>query len=184
MKRVVVGILVLTMLSSCNTFQLTAGKTNDLVDHTQLLTAINAFRSTNTTCTKGSIVTTYTPGTLTAYQWNAKLETAALSHANFLEQHNTVISVGDPHNGAGDSSVGVRLQAAGFSSGTYGENIGAGQLLVSALIEAFRTSTNGHCNNLMDSDFTRVGAALVTDTDAVGVKKYDNYWVLDFGKPN
>jgi uncharacterized protein YkwD len=184
MKRVVVGILVLTMLSSCNTFQLTAGKTNDLVDHTQLLTAINAFRSTNTTCTKGSIVTTYTPGTLTAYQWNAKLETAALSHANFLEQHNTDITVGDPHNGAGDSSLGTRVSAAGFVWQVVGENIGAGQLTIPDLIEAFRTSTNGHCNNLMDNQYTQVGVALVTDADAFGIKKYNNYWVFDFGKPS
>jgi uncharacterized protein YkwD len=179
-KRILVGILLLAILSSCDTFHLTTGKTNDLVDHTELLTAINTFRATNTTCTKGSVVTNYTP--LAAYQWNTNLETAALSHANYLEQHNTIISLGDPHNGAGDSSVGARLQAAGFSSGTYGENIGAGQVTVADLIVAFKASTNGHCNNLMDSDFTQVGAARVTDSDAVGVKKYDNYWVLDFGK--
>jgi uncharacterized protein YkwD len=185
MKKLTLGLTLLTLVA-CNTFQLTTGKTNSLtaLGQTDLLTAINTFRNTNTECTQNGVKTTYTPGTLSAYTWNSKLETPALSHANFLEQHNTDISVGDPHNGAGDSSVGVRLQASGYSSGTYGENIGAGQLTGAALIEAFRTSTNGHCNNLMDNQFTQVGVALVTDTDAVGVKKYDNYWVLDFGKPN
>lgn len=183
MKRFLLCLSLLA-LSSCNTFHLTVGKANLLtgVSQTNLLTAINNFRSTNTSCTQGSIVTTYTPGTRSAYTWNTNLETAALSHANFLEQHNTDISVGDPHNGAGDASVGVRLQAAGFSSNDYGENIGAGQPTVDTVIEAFRTSTNGHCNNLMDGVFTKVGAAFIFDDDAAGVKKYDNYWVFDFGK--
>jgi uncharacterized protein YkwD len=183
MKILTLGLMLLT-LAACNTFQLTTGKPNSLTPsaQTDLLTAINTFRNTNTECTQNGIKTTYVLGTLAAYTWSAKLETAALSHANFLEQHNTDITVGDPHNGAGDSSVGVRLQATGYSSTTYGENIGAGQLTTTALIEAFRTSNNGHCNNLMDNQFTQVGAALVTDSDAVGVKKHDNYWVLDFGK--
>jgi uncharacterized protein YkwD len=186
MKRPVFGFLLLSLLISCNTFQLTTGKTTSLTapGQTDLLTAINTFRNTNTECSQNGIKTKYTPGTLTPYTWNAKLETAALSHANFLEQHNTTISLGDPHNGVGDSSVGVRLQATGYSSNTYGENIGAGQTTTPDLIEAFRTSNNGHCNNLMDNQFTQVGVALVTDSDAAGVKKYDNYWVLDFGKSN
>jgi uncharacterized protein YkwD len=179
-------ILALTLLtfSSCNIFQLTTGKANLLtgVSQTNLLMAINDFRASNTTCTKAGVTTTYTPGTLSAYTWSIKLETAALSHANFLEQRNKNIAVGDPHNGAGDASVGVRLQAAGFMGNTYGENIGAGQPTIDTLIEAFRVSTNGHCNNLMDSDFTQVGAAFIFDDDVAGVKKYDNYWVLDFGK--
>jgi uncharacterized protein YkwD len=183
MKRLIFGLILLSLVA-CNTFQLTTGKPNSLMGtgQTDLLTAINSFRNTNTECTQNGIKTTYTPGTLTAYTWSTKLETAALSHANFLEQHNTNITIGDPHNGAGDSSVGVRLQATGYSSNTYGENIGAGQADTPALIEAFRTSTNGHCNNLMDAQYTQVGAALVSDADIVGVKKYDNYWVLDFGK--
>ena len=179
-------ILVLTLLtfSSCNTFQLTTGKANLLtgISQTNLLAAINDFRASNTSCTTAGVTTTYTPGALPAYTWNIKLETAALSHANFLEQRNKNIAIGDPHNGAGDASVGVRLQAAGFFGSTYGENIGAGQLTIDTLIEAFRVSTNGHCNNLMDSDFTQVGAAFIFDDDAAGVKKHDNYWVLDFGK--
>ncbi len=186
MKRPVFGFLLLSLLISCNTFQLTTGKTNSLTasGQTDLLTAINTFRNTNTECTQNGIKTTYTPGTLAPYTWNSKLETAALSHANFLEQHNTNISVDDPHDGAGDANVGTRVSAAGFVWTVIGENIGAGQLTTPALIEAFRTSNNGHCNNLMDNQYTQVGAALVTDTDAVGVKKYDNYWVLDFGKSN
>jgi hypothetical protein len=34
----------------------------------------------------------------------------------------------------------------------------------------------------MDSDFTQDGAAFIFDDDVAGVKKYDDYWVLDFGK--
>jgi uncharacterized protein YkwD len=147
---------------------------------TDLLKAINTFRNTNTECTQNGVKTTYLPGTLAPYTWSPKLEMAALSHANYLEQHNTTIGVGDPHNGVGDSSVGARLQAAGFSGGTFGENIGAGQTTVPALIEAFRTSNEGHCNNLMDTQFVQVGVALVTDDSADA--KYADYWVLDFGK--
>ncbi len=147
---------------------------------TDLLKAINTFRNTNTECTQNGVKTSYLPGTLAPYSWNPRLETAALSHANFLEQNNTNIAVGDPHNAAGDGSVILRLQAAGFSGGTFGENIGAGQTTVPALIEAFRTSTTGHCNNLMDTKFTQVGVAFVTDESADA--KYLDYWVLDFGK--
>lgn len=185
MKKFCLGLALLA-LSSCNTFQLTTGKANLLIgiSQTDLLTAINNFRATNTECTQGTTKTPYAPGTRTAYTWNNKLETAALSHANFLEQKNINIAVGDPHNGAGDSSVSVRLQAAAFAGNPIGENIGAGQPNSTTLIEAFRTSTNGHCNNLMDSDFTLVGAAHISDDDAAGIKKHDSYWVLDFGKPN
>jgi uncharacterized protein YkwD len=182
MKRVVVGILLLAMLSSCDTFHLTTGKANGLTStgQTDVLTAINTFRNTNTECTQNGIKTPYVPGSLAPYTWNSKLETAALSHANFLEQHNTNIKIGDPHNSAGDSSLGTRVSAAGFVWQAVGENIGAGQANVPALIAEFRTSTNGHCNNLMDAQFTQVGVAFVTDDSADA--KYANYWVLDFGK--
>jgi uncharacterized protein YkwD len=174
--------LWLLILSSCNTFSLTAGKPNEITDHTALLNAINALRQSSTTkCIPvgGAVADATAQPSQAVYTWNANLEKSALSHANYLEQHNINISVGDPHNGAGDSSVGARVQAAGFTGLVYGENIGGGQLSVKQLLDQFQASNNGHCQNLMDADFTTIGAALVTDTDNAPV---GNYWVLNFGK--
>lgn len=113
-----------------------------------------------------------------AFTRDSRLDTAAHSHADFLAKKypNFVPAGVDPHNGAGDGAINQRTVAAGFSNQVVGEILAYGFSSNSSVINAWMTSTNGHCQNIMDLDFNRVGVA------KINFGASNTYWVVVFGK--
>lgn len=121
--------------------------------------------------------------------WNDKLYAAAWQHSNDLAKTNTFSHTGSGtvtdvaaqalHPGIG-SSVEERIEYNGYTGWlTYGENLAAGTVMDQAqeAIDGW-LSSDGHCENLMNADFTEVGMAVVYDPNSY----YTYYWTQNFGK--
>jgi hypothetical protein len=157
-------------------------KPNEL-DQGTFLSAINAKRATRQaiTCTGGMNLGYPSPqsfaGPANAYTWNARLAAAALNNAAFLSSNEVNIATGDPHNGAGNGDIAARALGAGYAFTGIGEAIAAGQVSAEGVADDWQTSTNGHCNLMLDSAMTEMGAAMVTSPTGT------RYWVMVVGKP-
>ena len=153
-------------------------KTNELdsSDKQALLDAINAKRAKGFTCpTGGGRAMPAVP----AFTWNDKLELAALRHTNVMLVKSPEFNKVNPHSGLGDGNPGTRANAVGYKWLVIGENIAGGAPDVSEVIKDWLESTDGHCEAIMDKDFTQIGASKLSTTGG----PYATYWTLDFGKP-
>jgi uncharacterized protein YkwD len=104
------------------------------------------------------------------------LERAAHNHADYMAKNHSAGMPPDPHNGAGDGTVLSRVRAVGFNGLDLGEIMAFDFVQTSAVIGAWMDSNVGHCQVFMDTNFNRIGAAIVTTG---GGKKY---WVVSFGR--
>ena len=104
-------------------------------------------------------------------QWNTSLAAAAQFHANDMTVNNFF-----SHTGSDGLGVVDRVEATGYVWRAVGENIAAGQLDVAAVHQGW-VDSQGHCVNIMNSAFTEVGAACVSDPGT----DFGNYWVVVFG---
>jgi len=101
--------------------------------------------------------------------WNDELEEAAIGHAADMAKNNYF-----SHNSRDGRTSDRRMIDAGYSykgfkSFAVGENIAQGQLSIAQVMDGWFHSP-GHCKNLMNRDYKEVGVA-----------KYNDYWVQDFG---
>jgi uncharacterized protein YkwD len=101
-----------------------------------------------------------------ALTWDDTLETAAIRHVKDMVENDNF-----SHTGTDGSTLSDRVEAAGYQWWTIGENISWGYSAVSYVVQGWINS-KGHCRNLMNPDFSEMGAA-----------KIATYWVLDLGKP-
>lgn len=85
--------------------------------------------------------------------WNGLLEEAALRHSTDM-QVNDVFD----HRGSDGSSFQERVTNTGYRWQAIGENIAEGHTSVDEVIQAW-LSSEGHCQNLMNPNFTEIGAA-------------------------
>ena len=178
------ALLFPLLLAGCMTSPAAPSQRNELdaVGRAAFLEAINLKRdaSTTITCTGGGALGYANPQSYasnpTRVVWNSKLAVAALSNASFLAAKQVDITSGDPHNGAGNGTVGGRVLSANYQFATAGETIASGQATASAVAQDWQDSTNGHCNLMLDAGMKDVGGALVTS--ASGTK----YWVMVIGK--
>lgn len=146
------------------------------------LDAINQARIQQQNCrSKGVFPATH------KLTWNDKLYKAAYQHSNDLAQSNTF-----SHSGSGTASdlTGVslgkassmveRIEDYGYLWSRLGENIAAGTNTDTPekVIQQWLDS-DGHCANLMSSNFTEIGMAMVENTSAT----YTHYWTQNFGTP-
>lgn len=137
-------------------------------EEAQMLSSINAFRAQDRVCgTKGR------QPAAPALSWNCALENAALGHSQDMAANN-YFSHTDLNGGSG----GDRATQAGYNWSAWGENIGAGYSSVDAVMQDWIDSP-GHCENLMRSQFTEVGAAKAFNFGS----EYRTYWTQAFGKP-
>jgi uncharacterized protein YkwD len=151
-------------------------KSNELNASNQqaLLGAINAKRSSGFACPAPVGNRPAVP----AVTWNAKLELMSLKHTNVLVNVNADFGKVDPHSGVGDGTVSTRAGGVGYSFLAIGENIAAGQLNVTEAMDDWLASS-GHCQAIMDADFTQTGASKLSTNGGA----YATYWTLNFGKP-
>jgi uncharacterized protein YkwD len=145
------------------------------------LNSINKARAKTQNCGKeGMFLATY------PLKWNEKLYASSYEHS-----YDMVYSKTFSHYGSGTSSdwtgmalgkksiLSERIESYGYDWSFIGENIGAGTLMDSAdeMVKGWLAS-DGHCANLMNSDFKEVGMAMIKKENA----KYTHYWTQDFGK--
>lgn len=84
------------------------------------------------------------------------------------------------HTRPDGSSCYTAFDEAGFSLGTKysarGENIAAGQATPEAVVEAWKNSTQGHREAMLNSKYTKLGVGYVYDSS----DPYKHYWVQSF----
>lgn len=179
------ALLLPLLLAGCIPSPSAPAKPNELdaAGRAAFLEAINLKRDAATTiiCSTGGGAgfppsQTYS-GPSVRVVWNAKLEAAALNNASFLAVNQVNVSSGDPHNDAGNGTVSNRVLRTNYSFVTAGETIASGQANASIVAQDWQTSTNGHCNLMLEPAMKDVGGALVTSANGT------RYWVMVIGKP-
>ncbi len=146
------------------------------------LDAINEARSVKQDCHSKGIFPSVAP-----LSWSVKLYKAAYEHTNDLVRTDTF-----SHDGSGTendwtgyklgkiSSMVDRVENYGYSWSRIGENIAAGTNTNTAKIVVQQwLNSDGHCANLMNSDFTEIGMAMMYNKNS----KYGYYWTQNFGRP-
>ena len=108
----------------------------------------------------------------TPLEWDESLSRAALNHSVDMSTHNFF-----SHTGSDGSSSFQRAVAEGFPSNSVGENIAAGQRTTGTVQDGWMNSS-GHCENIMRSAYTHMGASCVVDEGA----NFSRYWTVVFGR--
>ncbi|MBD7977804.1 CAP domain-containing protein [Serpens gallinarum] len=85
--------------------------------------------------------------------WSDRLAQAAFDHSRDMVMHNTL-----SHAGSDGSDLGARVSRTGYRWQAIGENIASGQVEVEKTLAGWLSSP-GHCANIMNSQFTEMGAA-------------------------
>ncbi len=133
-------------------------------DMTQLLAAINEFRSQPRSCASGP------QPAAAALRWSAALAEAASRHAYDMAR-------GDffSHIGSDGSSATERVAAVGYGWFAVAENIGAGYASAVDAVNGWIGSRSGHCEALMNPAFTEIGGACGYGAGT----EYGRYWTID-----
>ncbi|WP_229491413.1 CAP domain-containing protein [Massilia sp. HP4] len=107
-------------------------------------------------------------------RWNPALGDAALAHSRDMATRRYF-----SHRAGDGSQAAERALRAGYSWRRVGENIAFGQRSPREAVEGWLDSP-GHCANIMNRDFTEMGAAYgVTPQRQTGII----YWTQVFGTP-
>jgi uncharacterized protein YkwD len=107
-----------------------------------------------------------------AVAWNSQLFEAAAGHSSDMATQNYF-----SHTSLDGRTAGQRITAAGYGWTAYGENIAAGQSSVSSVVAGWMASA-GHCSNIMNSNFTGVAVACVSNSSSA----YNRYWTMNLGR--
>ena len=104
---------------------------------------------------------------------NIVLHGVARSHARDLARRDRV-----SHTGSDDSDPSIRATRAGYRWSVFGENISAGRMTFSEVLQAWHDSP-AHRRNLQLAGATEFGLAVIHEPDST----YSNTWVLVVGAP-
>lgn len=108
-----------------------------------------------------------------AIRWSAKLAEAATQHARDMAARRYF-----SHNSPEGGSVADRVLAADYRFRALGENIAAMPAKNAELVVEGWLKSPGHCANIMNRQFTEIGAAVAS---SAGVQMA--HWVLVLGAP-
>jgi len=133
----------------------------------ELLDAHNQARATGRQCGN-----TFMPA-VAPLTWNCTLGKAAENHSNDMASNDFM-----SHTGSDGLSPFDRMANLGYNYQAAGENVAAGYSSVSSVMSGW-LSSSGHCQNIMSSSFTEMGAAMKENTNST----YRWYWTVDLGKP-
>lgn len=137
------------------------------VEGQKLLEQLNTARSTARQCGSRSFAAA------APLQWNATLGSTAEAHSRAMANGNFF-----DHQDPDGRTPGDRAELAGYSGPRIGENIAAGLDTPSKVVDGWLASP-GHCANLMNPQFTELGAAYANDPKSdAGI-----YWTAMFGAP-
>jgi uncharacterized protein YkwD len=133
-----------------------------------ILEGVNQARASGHTCGDQA----YPPAP--PLRWNPLLGEAALAHSRDMAERRYF-----NHQDKNGGTSGERAKSAGYAWSRIGENIAFGQYTPQEAVAGWLTSP-GHCTNIMNRDFTEMGAAYaVTPEKRAGLI----YWTQVFGKP-
>jgi uncharacterized protein YkwD len=104
-----------------------------------------------------------------AVRSNSALTRAAQGHSADMAAHDYF-----SHTSKDGRTFSQRIRAAGYSGGTIGENIAAGQSSASAVMRSWMGSS-GHRANILNCRFTALGVGYARGGG------YGYYWTQDFG---
>ena len=107
-------------------------------------------------------------------RWNEMLAESSQRHSEDMARYDFFDHV-NPRDG---THSWERVERAGYKYSTTGENIAAGYRTADEAVAGWIKSP-GHCANLMNPDFTDMGAALATNRRS----KMGLYWTQEFGAP-
>ncbi|MBH3431267.1 CAP domain-containing protein [Pseudomonas alkylphenolica] len=147
---------------------LLAGRLGDWqAEGQKLLAMINTARGQQRQCGAQNFAAA------TPLAWNATLASTAEAHTRAMANQNFLDHVDRDGRTPGD-----RAELAGYAGQLTGENIAAGQDTPRKVVDGWLASP-GHCANLMNPQFTELGAAYAVDPKSdAGI-----YWTAMFGAP-
>ncbi|MEE1867779.1 CAP domain-containing protein [Pseudomonas auratipiscis] len=147
---------------------LLAGKLGDWqAEGQKLLSMINSARSQQRQCGSQTFAAS------APLAWNAVLAGVAETHTRAMANQNFL-----DHIDRDGGTPGDRAELAGYAGQLTGENIAAGQDTPRKVVDGWLASP-GHCANLMNPQFTELGAAYAVDPKSdAGI-----YWTAMFGAP-
>lgn len=105
--------------------------------------------------------------------WNPTLARAALAHSTEMATKDFV-----SHKDPDGNVVSDRASILKYQWSTIGENISAGRENSAAVVSAWLESPV-HCENIMNSTYTEIGAACFHNKDT----KYKTFWTVVFASP-
>ncbi|MGK9064541.1 CAP domain-containing protein [Stutzerimonas chloritidismutans] len=108
-----------------------------------------------------------------ALGWSDTLADAALAHSQDMARRDYF-----SHRAPNGEQAGDRARQAGYRWSRVGENIAAGQGSAEQVVAGWLASP-GHCANIMNADFTEMGAAYATDKASTA----GSYWTQVFATP-
>lgn len=106
-------------------------------------------------------------------RWSDALANAALKHSRDMARNNYFA-----HEGKDGRSVADRVKAEAYRWSRVGENIATGQGTAQQVVRGWLSSP-GHCANIMNADFSEMGAAYVYEP----ASESGIYWTQVFAKP-
>ncbi|MGI9303134.1 MAG: CAP domain-containing protein [Gammaproteobacteria bacterium] len=108
-----------------------------------------------------------------ALGWNCQLQEAALVHSRDMASNNFL-----DHMGSDGLQAQDRIEAAGYTWQTFGENISGGQDSAAEVVDSWLTSP-GHCRNTMNPAFTELGMGSAFNASA----RFRIYWTQVLAAP-
>ncbi|ETP44803.1 hypothetical protein F442_08680 [Phytophthora nicotianae P10297] len=108
---------------------------------------------------------------LSALCTNSKLQEAAQRHSDDQAANNFM-----DHTGSDGSRMSERVTDAGYDWRGLAENVAAGQVDVTEVMDAWMNS-EGHRHNIL-GDYTMLGTAYAYTPDG----QYNHFWTQDFGR--
>jgi uncharacterized protein YkwD len=108
-----------------------------------------------------------------ALSWNARLARSALAHSRDMAARNYF-----SHQGKDGSLADGRATRDGYKWRAIGENIAAGEGSAQQVVAGWLASPS-HCFNIMNPDFTEMGAAYAVNPQSDAAI----YWTQVFGTP-
>lgn len=108
-----------------------------------------------------------------AVVWNAQLQMSAFEHAAQMAVTNLF-----SHTSLDGRELRDRALAAGYDYLMLGENIAAGQVDITAVVQAWLKSPS-HCAQMLRPEFSELAVACVAKRHSF----YTRYWVMNLGRP-
>jgi len=108
---------------------------------------------------------------------NSALTTAAQSQSASLALDDFF-----SHTSPEGTTLADRLDAANYSYKTAGENIAAGQVTATQVVQEWMASP-GHRANILNPQFTELGVGYFFLEQDTGEVNYNRYWTQNFGAP-
>ena len=161
------GVLILFFTAACSSHSSSLRNstvkqktTNSDTFQNQFLLAVNKARSRARKC--GQKVFSAAP----PLRLNKKLNAAAYQHSLDMAENQFL-----EHTSSNGETLVERMQDVNYSWNAVGENIAHNQRNIEQVIDDWLTSP-GHCSNLMSSDYSHTGIAVV-----------NKYWTQVYATP-